>query len=344
MLLLAADVGGTKTAVAVAEVGPRSIALRREARYASAEYRGLEEILEDFLCGHGPAPRFAGAGVAGPVRKGRARITKLPWRLDEKSLGRRFPKTSFRLLNDFVANALGLPYLKPRQVATLARGAPERGGPIALIGAGTGLGQAGLLEVGGRYEPFASEGGHKDFSPRDEREERLRAFPAGALRACRMGQDPGGRGPRSALRLPGGGGRRAAEHRRREGSRAGAGSGRRHFAARSRRRSARARRARLLRITLRLGGGQRGASVSRDRTESSWPGESRPRSCRRSSGARFLESFRAKPPMREMLERIPVRIVLEPRLGLLGAAAAAYRMAIETTRPSSKRMLRLAMR
>src|SRR5262245_9853660 len=179
MRVLAVDVGGTKTAVAIASVEERSLSILREGVYRSGDYPGLPQILEDFLAKDRQRPRFAGVGVAGPVRGGRARITKLPWSADEKELSRRFRPAVFRIVNDFVANALGLPYLKPRQVRELARGKPEKGGPIALLGAGTGLGEAGLAFVGGRYQPLPSEGGHKDFAPRNDREDRLAAFLRG---------------------------------------------------------------------------------------------------------------------------------------------------------------------
>src|SRR5262245_29007365 len=147
MRVLAADVGGTKTAVAIIEVDARALSVVRSERYPSGEHGSLEEVLASFLASEKRPPRAAGIGVAGPVEDGRTRVTKLPWRIDERRLRRRFRPMSFRLVNDFVANALGLPYLAPRQIRTLAKGRPEKNGPLALIGAGTGLGQAGLQFV-----------------------------------------------------------------------------------------------------------------------------------------------------------------------------------------------------
>ena len=121
-------------------------------------------------------PAAAGFGVAGPVRNGKSRITNLPWRLDAAKLSRRIGIRRLALVNDFGANARGLRYLGPRQVATLWRGRPEKGGPVAILGAGTGLGQAGVLPDGDYDVVVASEAGHVDFGPRTAQEGRLVDF------------------------------------------------------------------------------------------------------------------------------------------------------------------------
>jgi glucokinase len=176
MRVLAGDIGGTKTAIATVEVGSSKLTILRERRYPSAGYPGLEEIVEDFLSGERAVPRAAAFGVAGPVRGGSAKVTKLPWVLEERRLARRLRLPRVRLLNDFAVAALGLPYLRHRQVAVLAAGEEETGGPIGILGAGTGLGQAALAWIGRRAWAFPSEGGHADFGPRDSREDRLVAF------------------------------------------------------------------------------------------------------------------------------------------------------------------------
>jgi len=345
MRVLAVDVGGTKTAVAVADVvGSRSLRLVREERYASAEHGGLEEILSSFLSRETRPPRFAGVGVAGPVQNGRARITKLPWGIDARLLQRKFRTTSFALVNDFVANALGLPYLKPRQVRALAWGRPERNGPVALIGAGTGLGEAGLLWVGGRYEPFASEGGHTDFGPRNAREERLAAFLRERLGRAEWDRILAGEGlghlydflksEGAAPEMPA-----VCAAFEREKDRAAVisrlgldGSDRLCREA--------------LTFFVSLYGSEAGNAALQYRATGGVyvAGGIAPKILPALEKGEFLESFRSKPPLTELLERIPVRVVLEPRLGLFGAAARAYRMAIEATRPFSKIRARLATR
>ncbi|HEV8117841.1 MAG TPA: glucokinase, partial [Thermoanaerobaculia bacterium] len=178
MRVLAGDIGGTKTAVAIARIDSRRLSIERSETYPSGGFSTLEEILEKFLEQERRRPAVAAFGVAGPVVGGRARITKLPWRPDEGSIARACGIRRVRLLNDFVAAAYGVPYLAPRQFATVSRGKPDPGGSMAILGAGTGLGQAALWRSGktGRVEAAASEGGHTDFGPRNEREDRLVQF------------------------------------------------------------------------------------------------------------------------------------------------------------------------
>jgi glucokinase len=334
MRVLAADVGGTKTALASVEITARSLAVIREKRYASADFRGLAEVLADFLAGERKPPRFAGAGVAGPVRQGRARVTKLSWRIEEKSLARAFRGTSFRLVNDFTANALGLPYLTPRQVRTLARGRPERGGPIALIGAGTGLGEAGLLVVDGVLVPFPSEGGHKDFSPRDEREYRFAAFLRASGRSewdrVLSGEGLAFLYDFLASEAPARRSRAISDAFARESDRAAVVT---RFGLEGGDTLARE----ALYLFVSLYGSEAGNLALQYRATGGVfvAGGIAPKILPAIEGGAFLESFRDKPPLREFLERIPVRVVLEPRLGLFGAAAAGYRMAMETTRAFS---------
>ncbi|MGH9366414.1 MAG: glucokinase [Thermoanaerobaculia bacterium] len=344
MRVLAADVGGTKTAVAIVEIGARSLSVVREARYQSREHSGLEEILVHFLRPERRRPRFAGFGVAGPVQNGRAQITKLPWTLDERDLSRRFRGMSVRLVNDFAANALGLWYLKPRQVRALGRGKPERGGPIALIGAGTGLGEAGLLRVAGRYEPFPSEGGHTDFGPRDAREDRLGAFlrrRAGRSEWDRLLSGVGLQHIYDFLKADGAAAEspRVARALREEEDRAAVIS---RFGLEGRDPLCRE----TLALFVSLYGSEAGNVALQYRATGGLfiAGGIAPKILPALETGLFLESFRAKPPLENLLEKIPVRVVLEPRLGLFGAAAAAYRMAIDTTRPFSKTTVRRTTR
>ena len=132
MRVLAGDIGGTKTAIATIEIAAGRCRILRDERYPSAEYGTLEAILADFLSSEKRLPAAAGFGVAGPVRNGRSRITNLPWHIDAARLSRRIGIRRLALVNDFGANARGLRYLGPRQVATLWRGRPEEGGPVAV--------------------------------------------------------------------------------------------------------------------------------------------------------------------------------------------------------------------
>jgi len=344
MRILAADVGGTKTAVGIFEIGASALRVVREGRFPSAEFPSLERVLAAFLAGAGRRPRFAGIGVAGPVRGGRARVTKLPWILEERRLEREFPGTAFRLVNDFVAVALGLPYLKPRQFRTLAPGRPEAGGPMAVLGAGTGLGEAGLLPFAGRYLPFPSEGGHADFGPRDDRESRFAAFLRERFGRAEWDRILSGEGLvhiYDFLRAENPGAETAATRRLLEADedRAAAIS-----------RAALSGADGLCRETLdlfvSLYGSEAGNVALRYRATGGLyvAGGIAPKILPALESGAFVEAFRRKPPLEDLLARIPVRVVLEPRLGLFGAAAAGYRTAIEATRASSKRIVRFTAR
>ncbi|HYZ90463.1 MAG TPA: glucokinase [Myxococcales bacterium] len=176
MQVLAGDVGGTKTLLAIVEVGPPgpsgapSIELRESLRFDSRQYQGLAAICRVFAAELGrPVPAHAAFGVAGPVSGGRAHTTNLPWVLDERELASVLGIQSVQLTNDFHALALGIPAVRPKDLVTLNEGARNPRGPSALIGAGTGLGEAiAVLDGSGRREVLASEGGHTSFAPRDE--------------------------------------------------------------------------------------------------------------------------------------------------------------------------------
>jgi glucokinase len=179
MQVLAGDIGGTKTLLAVAEVAPGGqsasslrIDLSGARRYDSRQYPGLSAICQQYERDEGRRlPPHAGFGVAGPVTNGRCQTTNLPWVLDERDLARTLGLATVRLANDFHALALGIRALGKADLVMLNEGARDRSGPCALIGAGTGLGEAALVPApGGRHLVLASEGGHADFAPRDEQE------------------------------------------------------------------------------------------------------------------------------------------------------------------------------
>jgi glucokinase len=174
--VLCGDIGGTHTRLALLAWQDERPQIRRERTFASTAYADLGEILSAFLAESGPvAPSAAAFGLAGPVRNGRCQITNLPWRVDADQLARRvgFPVW---LLNDLEAAAWGLPALSTGQLLTLQPGTADPVGNRTLIAAGTGLGEAGLVWDGDRYLPFATEGGHCDFAPTDELQTELRNF------------------------------------------------------------------------------------------------------------------------------------------------------------------------
>lgn len=175
MQVLAGDIGGTKTRLAILETDGEQLQTLREETFPSRAYDGLEQIAEEFLERRADCD-LACFGVAGPVRGGHCRTTNLPWELDTETLRRALGMRKVSLLNDLEAYAWGLPALAPEDFAVLNPGAPDSVGNRAVIAAGTGLGQAGLYWDGQRHHPFASEGGHTDFAPTSELEQALLGF------------------------------------------------------------------------------------------------------------------------------------------------------------------------
>jgi glucokinase len=166
-MLLAGDIGGTKTSLAIysTEAGPRLPLV--EATLPSGRYPSLEALVGDFLAGVDFRPERASFGVAGPVVDGRATITNLPWMMSETQLQADldFAPGEVTLLNDLVAIAHAVPWLEPDDLHTLNEGQAALGGAIAVIAPGTGLGEGFLTWDGSRYRPHPSEGGHTDFAP-----------------------------------------------------------------------------------------------------------------------------------------------------------------------------------
>jgi len=163
--LLAGDIGGTKTALAIVtpQAGPGAPVA--EATFHSTEYDGLEAVVQAFLDRHALPIDRACFGVAGPVVEGTATITNLPWVISETRLRSHFRLSKVRLINDLVAVAHAVPHLLPKDLHTLNAGKPVPGGAMAVIAPGTGLGEAFLTWDGTRYRASASEGGHADFAP-----------------------------------------------------------------------------------------------------------------------------------------------------------------------------------
>ncbi len=165
-MILAGDIGGTNTRLALFE----SLQPLHLEVFPSAQFKGLEEIAAKFLAQTGASVSAACFGIAGPVREGVVKTSNLSWVVDARAVAAALRLKQVRLLNDLEANAWGIGALQPADFVTLNEGAVAPAGNRALISAGTGLGEAGLLAEGTSYRPFASEGGHADFAPRNELE------------------------------------------------------------------------------------------------------------------------------------------------------------------------------
>ncbi len=174
---LVGDIGGTHTRLSLVDPTGRTV---RRQDLESRRFPSLEEAIRTFLGNEGPSfkVKVAVFGVAGVVVGGRVKTTNLPWVVDAKLLARRLSIKQVTLLNDLVALALGTLSVSSRKLHVLGHaGAPRRkNANIAVLGAGTGLGEAMLVWNDGRYIPSATEGGHTDFAPRDELEVELLQF------------------------------------------------------------------------------------------------------------------------------------------------------------------------
>ena len=173
-MILAGDVGGTKVHLALFDFIDGDLKHARDKIFPAKEYSGLEEIVKEFVV----AEKVTAAcfGVPGPVREGRLRLTNLPWTLDSKELASDLEIDYVFLINDLQANGYGIAELGQDQVLTLSEGDARQVGNRALISAGTGLGEAFLIWDGRDYVPYPSEGGHSDFAPRSEGEMELLRF------------------------------------------------------------------------------------------------------------------------------------------------------------------------
>jgi len=173
-MILAGDVGGTKVHLALYEFAGGNLKHTRDERFAAKEYNGLAEIVKEFLGSE--TVTSACFGVPGPVRNGRLRLTNLPWTLDSKELSAGLKIEHVFLINDLEANGYGIAELAADQIFTLSDGDVGQIGNRALIAAGTGLGEGILASNGRIHIPYPSEGGHVDYGPRDEDEIELLRF------------------------------------------------------------------------------------------------------------------------------------------------------------------------
>ncbi len=176
-MILAGDIGGTKTLLGLFEPAARRPGRLQMQSFSTLDYSGLPAIIEQFLAANGkPANIRAAFGVAGPVIDEAAQMTNVPWRVDAAQLSQVFSFQRVKLLNDLEAMAYGVPVLESSELHQLQAGDPDAAGNLALIAAGTGLGTSLLHWIDGRHIPIASEGGHTDFAARTDRELELVQF------------------------------------------------------------------------------------------------------------------------------------------------------------------------
>jgi glucokinase len=176
-MFLAGDIGGTKTNLAVYAYDNDQLVSKKNASYPSKDHGTLAEIVQKFLGSDFPDIKQACFGVAGPVKNGAVQVTNLPWTVNAAELQAQLNYQRVSLLNDLEANAYGINTLLPHELLSLNPQADTRQiGNRALIAAGTGLGEAGMLWDGVSHRPFPSEGGHASFAPNDATGDDLLSF------------------------------------------------------------------------------------------------------------------------------------------------------------------------
>jgi glucokinase len=325
-MILAGDAGGTKTNLALFRLRGPALVREETGSFTSRDFPSLEAILKEFL-GGGSEVDLACVGVAGPVLSGQSRLTNLPWAVNEESLRLACGARRGFLVNDLQATAFAVPHLPPDKFAVLQEREAEPRGTVAVIAAGTGLGVAFLARSGEKgYLPLASEGGHMGFSPRDEREASLHAWlraQYGRVSVERLVSGPGlyaiYRFLRETERIPEAPGveeRLSLEDPPRviaEEGQAG--------------RSAASREA--LRLFASLYGAAAGDLALAFFATGGviLAGGISPAILPVLSEGAFLEAFLAKGRFREFLSRVPVKVILDDKAALLGAAHYALEMA-----------------
>jgi glucokinase len=175
-MILAGEIGATRIRLAAFETEGNRLQCVVEKIYMSQQHDGLAGVLAQFVKTEGIPVHSACLGVAGPVRAGRSKISNLPWVIDAQEVARQLRLNSVGLLNDLEAFAYGIDGLDSKDFITLSEGAEDAEGNRAVISAKTGLGMAGLYWDGFRHHPFACEGGHADFAPRNDLQMELLAY------------------------------------------------------------------------------------------------------------------------------------------------------------------------
>jgi glucokinase len=333
MKVLAADIGGTKTLLQVADWTENAPRVLAERRYPSGDYSRFDALLQEFLTEEGSAvSNLAGAcfAVAGPVAKGVVKATNLSWELDAEHLQKRFELPYVVLINDFQAVGYGIDCLKPDDFSVLQPGEAEQTAPRALIGAGTGLGQALLVwqDQLNHYQVLPTEGGHVDFAPQGELQIELLRYlsrnlghvsyerllsGSGLVTLYHFLKEIGGMAEDPALKIAMGEGDPAAAISR--------------FALEYRDPLA----GQALDLFVQIYGAQAGnlALTCLPRGGIFIAGGIAPKIIERLQSGGFMDAFLSKGRLSTFLQRIPVKIILEPKVGLWGASLLAARLANE---------------
>jgi glucokinase len=329
-MILAGDIGGTSTRLAVFDIEGHRLVPIVERRLSSRDYATLGAAVREFMSSYNVRLAAACFGIAGPVKRGHVETSNLAWVVDASELARDLGVETVWLMNDLEAHAYGLEDLGDEDMLVLNAGAPDSaagGGNAAVISAGTGLGEAGIYWDGQRRRPFACEGGHADFAPRNDREADLLRYLLTRFEHVsyeRVLSGPGLYNVYQFLRDTGGGAepRWLTDQMREQGapaaiSRAGL-EGTCELCVEA------------LDLFTSLYGGEAGnLALKLMATAGIYVGGGiAPRIVDKLKSGTFMKAFVAKGRMTPLMQSIPVRVVLNDRTGLIGAARYA---ALHTT-------------
>ncbi len=323
-MILAGDIGGTNTRLGLfekIEQGFRSVA---EKQFPSSDYKNLAEIVQIFLEENAHPIDYACFGVPGPVRGKVAKLQNLPWIVDTNDLAHLLEHNRIGLINDLEANAYGLRELDESEFAVLNQGEPHPSGNYAVISAGTGLGQAGIHNENGKLRPYATEGGHADFAPRNELEMDLLRYLLTKFERVSVERVVSGMGLQNIYEFL-----RDVKHAEepnwlaeeiRENGDVGAVVSKCGLDEKS------AICEQTLEIFVSLYGAAAGNLALQILATGGvyLGGGIAPKILPKLKEKVFLESFTAKGRMRELLEKIPVRVILNDKAALIGAAHFAF--------------------
>ncbi len=320
-VVLAGDVGGTKTLLALAELDGTGVKLLEEERFPSPEYAGLAEIAADFLARVRTPVTAACFGVPGAVLDGSCTTPNLPWVLTERELAAATGVPAVRLINDFAATAVGVLATPPAGLATLQQGAPPAHGTMAVLGAGTGLGQALLLWDGRRYRVHPTEGGHGGFAPEGELQRELLACLETSFSPVSVERVVSGPGLARIYHFLVGRGVASSAEVARSLEREDPGAViSRHALAHTDPACEQA----LDLFTAAYGAEAANLALRSLATGGLYvAGGIAPKILAKLQDGTFLEAFRRKGRMGDLMRRVPLVVVLEERTGLLGAALEA---------------------
>jgi glucokinase len=310
--IVAGDIGGTKTLLQVVEMSGSGNAVAHEQRFDSGSYQTFDDLLAEFLAQAPGTVDAACFAVAGPVFEDRAEVTNLKWRMEGAALAARFGIGRVALINDFYAVALGVPLLKPEGLVSLHAGDRKRPAPIAILGAGTGLGQALVTFNGAAWDVIPSEGGHADFAPQDEEQTRLFLFLREKYGHVSWERLLSGMGLVNIFTFLGSGDRTAAEIAQlaEDGD---------------------PRAVRTFEIFVDIYGAEAGNMALRALTRGGvfLAGGVAAKNQRFFTDGRFVAAFLRKGRFQEMLGAMPIDLIVNEKVGVIGAAEMARRVGAE---------------